>query len=639
MSEGLRSGSSGEENEKPGVECPEAVARAEAFAAAVAAKLAGHDPQVARDTSVFLQKQTQLLETQNKHLEDEHALRLTHLRNQVSEEGVRRLGLRLRVGFQLFMVLVATVVGIGAAVVIRDAINSRSVVVDVFEISPGLATEALNGQIVAAGIHDKLTQLQAATRTSATKREISSAWANDIAIDLPETGISIGQIDRILRTRFGHDQHISGTLMKTDPAGLKLTVRGAGVLPRSFSDEKGDLEALLTRAAEYVYGEAQPGLFSHYLANDVARYDDAIAFAKAHLTTASADDQAMLLNYWANSIAGLGGSTTEVLALHREAVRIKSDYWTAYGNAANDLYIIGDEQGSVNILLEMTKVAGGRPGKAVESDYSGYDAAVYALKVLRAAALSDLAANGGISNVGYSEATLAIAQLDVQLHEVDTARLRLKTAVWDPNSHPNMAGFLFTQALLAEEVGDLAAAAKLWDEYAVQYAERIVNYNLPSGMCWAAPTYEKTGQSTKADAALAAPLKTAGTSTYLDCYRFKADVLDLRGDWPQARQWYAMAANLTPSSPATHYSWALALIRHQDLMRATEHLRLANEKGPNWADPLKVWGDVLMKQGAARSHSQSTTRHSSTRRTGSSSKRRAMSRRDKKPDCGSRQRT
>jgi hypothetical protein len=50
MSEGLRGGIPGEEDEKPEVEAPKALARAEAFAAAVAAKLAGHDPEVARDT-------------------------------------------------------------------------------------------------------------------------------------------------------------------------------------------------------------------------------------------------------------------------------------------------------------------------------------------------------------------------------------------------------------------------------------------------------------------------------------------------------------------------------------------------------------------------------------------------------------
>jgi len=97
MAEGLVGGILGEGKDKPEVEAPEPLVGAEAFAAAVAAKLAGTDPEVARDTSAFLKKQAQLLETQNKHLEDEHAARLQYLRGQASEVEIRRFGLRLRV--------------------------------------------------------------------------------------------------------------------------------------------------------------------------------------------------------------------------------------------------------------------------------------------------------------------------------------------------------------------------------------------------------------------------------------------------------------------------------------------------------------------------------------------------------------
>ena len=129
MAEGMLGGILGGGEEKPEVEAPEGLASAEAFAAAVAAKLAGNDPGVARKTETFLDKQAQLLETQNKHLNDEHELRVAHLRNQLREEKVRRFGLRLRVGFQLFLALVGTVIGIGGAVMIYDAFTSRRVVV------------------------------------------------------------------------------------------------------------------------------------------------------------------------------------------------------------------------------------------------------------------------------------------------------------------------------------------------------------------------------------------------------------------------------------------------------------------------------------------------------------------------------
>jgi predicted TPR repeat methyltransferase len=41
----------------------------------------------------------------------------------------------------------------------------------------------------------------------------------------------------------------------------------------------------------------------------------------------------------------------------------------------------------------------------------------------------------------------------------------------------------------------------------------------------------------------------------------------------------------------------VALAKHGDLNGAATKFKDANLKGPHWADPLKAWGDVLMKQG------------------------------------------
>jgi len=56
MAEGMLGGILGNEDEKREVEAPDALAGAEAFASAVAAKLAGNDPEVARKTVEFLGK-------------------------------------------------------------------------------------------------------------------------------------------------------------------------------------------------------------------------------------------------------------------------------------------------------------------------------------------------------------------------------------------------------------------------------------------------------------------------------------------------------------------------------------------------------------------------------------------------------
>ena len=196
MAEGLLGGTPEQEDEGAAVEASEALAGAEAFAAAVAARLSASDPEVARDTSAFLKEQTQLLRVQKEHLNDERALRLAHLRNLLREENVRRFGLRLRVGIQLFLVLVATVIGIGAALMIRDAITSRGVVIEAFSVPPEQAQQGLTGQVVAMQVLDHLAEMQAKTWTARPANSYRNNWSGDLKVEIPTTGISFGELSR-----------------------------------------------------------------------------------------------------------------------------------------------------------------------------------------------------------------------------------------------------------------------------------------------------------------------------------------------------------------------------------------------------------------------------------------------------------
>jgi len=241
------------------------------------------------------------------------------------------------------------------------------------------------------------------------------------------------------------------------------------------------------------------------------------------------------------------------------------------------------------------KAAGGRPGRAPDVAYSSYDEAVSDLPALRAEAIADMESHGGIGTGFGSSATesLSVAQVEVQMHDVEAATLRLKTTPVDEKNILDVASAANLRAQLAEEAGDLKAAAHEWDAFAAAYADPTVSTVTQSDICSAAVTYQKTGQAGKADAALNA----VGKLTFVDCYRFRGDVLDLRGDWAGAQEWYAKAVKLVPSIPSGYYSWGVALAKHGDLDAAAAKLKNANLKGPHWADPLKAWGDVLAQQG------------------------------------------
>lgn len=172
-------------------------------------------------------------------------------------------------------------------------------------------------------------------------------------------------------------------------------------------------------------------------------------------------------------------------------------------------------------------------------------------------------------------------------------RLHLKTTVWDEKSSPDIANAALAEAMIAEETGDIAAAVSAWDVFEKAYAHPVVQAQIANVTCWAAITYEKAGQPAKADAALAA----VGAIDHPDCFRFQADLLDLRGDWTGANIWYEKSIKRAVLYPASYYSWRLALARHKDLKGAEEQFQQAHAKGLRWADPLKTWGDVLELQG------------------------------------------
>ena len=144
------------------------------------------------------------------------------------------------------------------------------------------------------------------------------------------------------------------------------------------------------------------------------------------------------------------------------------------------------------------------------------------------------------------------------------------------------------------EAGDATTAVAEMEAFGKAYASPVVSSNNPGYHCWIAPAEEAAGHPDKADAFL----KSAGT--FVDCYRFRADILDARGDWPGAQKAYAEAVALAPDLPAAYYSWGVALARRGDLVGAEAKLMDANKRGPHWADPLKAWGDVLVRQGNIR---------------------------------------
>jgi len=530
----------------------------------------------------YLEEQTRLTRLEAHHFEEERELGIGAAKR-------KRLSDQLRIAFQLLLALIVTAIGVGLVVMIHDAFTSRSVVIDPFSAPPALAIRGLSGEVVGAGVLDRLTQLQASTRSASSKRHISNAWTGEIRLEVPETGVSIGEIDRLLKARFGHDIHIEGDLVQTPEGGLALTVRGSGLLPKTFEGGATDLDKLTGQAAEYIYAQSEPALYLVYLAN-MGRNAEIVPLAKTIYANVPPEDRPYILNQWANALSSLGAPLQDGLKLYLRAVTIKPDYWIAHNNIMNSLWGMGREEDAWRAGETMKRIAGGRPGGAPELYYQNADTLTWNLQPARASITADAEAHGGVGSTVVASGP-PLADIAVRQHDFAEADLQLQTALADAADPTVAAMGHFIRGRIAAERGDAALALSEMEAFATAYANPEVSSQYPGYNCWVAPVEEAAGHPDKADAVLNA------AGSFVDCYRFRGDIFDHRGDWPAAQRAYAATVKLAPDLPAGYYSWGLALARHGDLAGAARMLAAANQHGPNWADPLKAWGDVLLRQG------------------------------------------
>jgi tetratricopeptide (TPR) repeat protein len=578
----------GEEVENSRDDVASADARADGTAISIAMDEARYSPLLARKAAHFLEEQTRLMRMQCAGLVEEQDLKVAYLHYQLHESRLRRVGHRVRIAMQVVAALVATAVGLGVVVMLYDAFTSKSVIVEPFDAPADLAARGLTGKVIATELLDDLTRLQAATRDNSVKRNLSNAWTNDIRVAMPQTGVSIGDIDRLLKARFGHDQHIDGDLVLTASGGVALSVRGDGVAPKTFSGVADELDKLSQQAAEYVYGQAEPSLFAMYLMES-DRIGEVAAFSRAAYGIVAKADRPQLLNTWANAIESTGGSLDDALLLYREALQLKPNYWEVYNNIMNVDLIRGDEEGVWQVGQEMRKVAGGRPGRARESSYQNLDLVTWNLQAWKAAIDEDTEAHGGLGSAPLA-AWPELAEIDIRLHDAAGAALVLETARSDVGGPEIVAMSHFIRGRLAMESADSQKAASEMEAFGAAYADPTISSNYAGYNCWIAPAEEAAGHPEKADAVLS----TGGH--FVDCLRFRGDILDRRGDWPGAQRAYADAVALAPDLPAGYYSWGAALARHGELNAAETKLAEANRRGPHWADPLRIWGDVLAQE-------------------------------------------
>jgi len=226
--------------------------------AAVALALGGASRE---EADAFLKKQGSLIDIQKHHLHEQ----FKHLHLSVWE---KRLGVLLR----LATAVVGIAVAAGFSYMVWDAARSGGLIIEPFAVPSDMAAKGLSGQVVASQMLDKLTVMQDATYSTRPPQSYENNWGNDIKVEIPETGVSIGEMQRFLKGWLGHDTHITGEVWRTQ-SSIAVTARESAEAGATFTGPESDLDGLMQKAAEHVYSVTQPFRYANFLDRNLGAPD------------------------------------------------------------------------------------------------------------------------------------------------------------------------------------------------------------------------------------------------------------------------------------------------------------------------------------------------------------------------------
>ncbi len=547
------------------------------------------------EADAFLKDQRAFIGEQRHHLQAQFAPQLRQLHLGVWE---KRLGLLLRIATAFTGLAVAA----GLAFLIWNAANSNALVVDSLSVPPDLAQKGMTGQVVAADmvgrIDDMLTRYPNSARAA---QSYGNGFSDGIKIEIPETGVSLSELDRFLREQLGHDVHISGAVVHT-PAGLKLTVRAGTLGSASVEGPESDLDSLQQHLAEALFGLTQPYRYGVYLQAS-ARFDEGnVVFRR--LTSADSVQERAWGYVGLGVIAGMVAPNGDGVRLSRDynasAMALDPGNGLAINNLAATEFFLGHVERALALHRKSLDVlARGDHGQIRADRVTAYrlqtEARIdYLLGAFGEAAqkLADPDTFGRLAGVGQ---TADLADYHRLAHDLGAARATMAIPV---ETSPGRAA----QGALANENERMLIALSAQDWAGVLDRRPALQSILAQS-----PSFHLLLHlSTDPMLALAyAHLRRFAEAEKLvadmpaDCYPCliaRAHIAEMRGQRARADWWFERAVQAGPSLPQGFDDWGAALLARGDANAAIEEFKLSSAKGPHFADPLEGWGEALMAE-------------------------------------------
>ena len=536
----------------------------------------------------FLRDQQRLINLQTEHLHEQRELILSRLRWGRFSDRVKAL-------LQVLTVLVGVAFASAIAVMAWQAHEDHGVSIAAFSVPPDFAQRGLTGQVIASEVLDRLSDLQVSTVTARPASSYANDWGGDIKVEIPETGVSIGELNRWLREWLGSGTRITGEVVRT-AGGIAVTARAGEASGRRFEGAEGDIDKLVNQAAEAIYAQTQPYRFAIWQASH-GQEAEALAKFEWLARHGPPQDQPWAYAGWSSALLQRGdfeGAARVVREGQRRGLQLYDSGALNYLSIAENALARFDALATARRVEDELKRTGRGFGTLPR------DAALENIRGAIAGRLGDYrtvievwAGDPGFNLEGLAvNVRTLLGRALVADHDV-TAGLRL--------SNPTSEGLLNFSGLnyglysdrmkaalaLRDWPGVVAMGQKAFSLAASDARTRQFAFREEAAIL--AVGYARVGRLADARAML--------DKTLLDCESCLAArgwVAELGGDHAGADRWFAAFERADPEIPFPDAEWAQALLERGDLDGAIAKARQAHRTGPHFAEPLETWGDALM---------------------------------------------
>lgn len=502
-----------------------------------------------------------------------------------------------RAGFALKVLtgIAGLMLAIAAVWLLLDASRYRGLTVQAFSAPPDLAARGLTGEVVAGKLLDELVRMQARTDSVRAASSYANDWGDRIEVQIPQTGVSISDLQRALRQQFGRETQISGVVYRLPDGQLSVTARTGGAAGDTFIGTEAEFDALIQKAAESVYAQTQPYRYSVFLKTN-GRVDEAVKVLAAFQGRKDIE-AAWALRGWAYIDIDAGRyavARAKVLAALKIAPDMAALHYTLLQAEAG----LGHTDATLKALRRARALF--RKGAGKEISPAGVETMLYVIDQQELAMTADYRGLAALEkpnqNFGLGQSSWAIDKAIAwgPAHEPEkVARLLATRPLWNDSTLAHRfedARRFMASAASQAAVGDWAAAAADY-EAARRLLEAFASVNqirygiYPS----LAEAWARTGRIAEARALLVdLPLDCD------DCLIARATVEALAGERALSDRLFVRAQIQSQSSPFARVAWGRARLARGDGAGALDLFRQAKKLAPQWADPLKLEGDAEM---------------------------------------------